>query len=52
MYRGVPQKFVHLYLAELSYRFNHRQQDLYPLLHKALSHTDCKEIEPILVRSA
>ena len=52
MYRGVPQKFVHLYLAELSYRFNHREQDLYPLLHKAMRHTDCKEIETIVVRSA
>jgi len=48
MYRGVPQKFVHLYLAELSYRFNHREQDLYPLLYKALKQTDSKEIEAIL----
>ncbi len=52
MYRGVPQKFVHLYLAELSYRFNHREQDLFPLLHKALRHTDNKEIEPILGQTA
>ncbi len=51
-YRGVPQKFVHLYLAELSYRFNHREQDLYPLLHKALRHTDAQKIKPILGRFA
>jgi transposase len=51
MYRGVPQKFVHLYLAELSYRFNHREQDLYPLLHKALRQTDVAEIKPILGQS-
>jgi hypothetical protein len=48
----VPQKFVHLYLAELSYRFNHRDQDLFPLLHKALRHTDNEEIKRLLVRSA
>lgn len=52
MYRGVPQKFVHLYLAELSYRFNHREQDLFPMLHKALRQTDVAEIKPILGQSA
>ena len=52
MYRGIPQKFVHLYLAELSYRFNHRDQDLFPLLHKALRQTDNQEIKRLLVRSA
>ena len=40
MYRGVPKKFFHLYLAETSYRFNHREQDLYPLLHMALKKID------------
>jgi transposase len=51
MYRGVPQKFVHLYLAELSFRFNHRQQDLFPLLHKLLCQTDVQRIIPLLGRS-
>jgi hypothetical protein len=27
MYRGVPQKFFHLYLGEISFRFNHRHED-------------------------
>jgi transposase-like protein len=27
-YRGVPQKFFHLYLAEICYRFNHRDEDI------------------------
>ena len=43
-YRGVPKKFVHLYLAETSYRFNHREQDLYPLLLKALKQIDISQI--------
>ncbi len=52
MYRGVPQKFVHLYLAELSYRFNYREQDLFPLLHKALRQTDSTQIKQIPGRIA
>jgi hypothetical protein len=28
LYGGVPQKFFHLYLGELSFRFNHRNGDL------------------------
>ncbi len=36
MCRGVPRKFFHLYLAETSFRFNHREQDLYSLLYKEL----------------
>lgn len=28
LYGGVPKKFVPLYLAETSFRFNHREQDL------------------------
>lgn len=44
MYRGVPQKFVHLYLAETSFRFNHREQDIYPLLHKALKRIKLSQI--------
>ena len=35
-YRGVSKKFFHLYLGELSYRFNHRDQDLYPLIYALL----------------
>lgn len=50
--KSVPQKFVNLYLAELSYRFNHREQDIFSLLHKEMRPTDCREIETILVRAA
>jgi hypothetical protein len=39
-------------LAELSCRFKHREQDLFSLLYKAMSDTNVKAIEPILVRSA
>ena len=49
-YRGVPQKFFHLYLGEICYRFNHRTEDLYPLIHKLLKQTTQHEIKPILVR--
>ena len=49
-YRGVPQKFFHLYLGEICYRFNHRGEDLYPLMEKLLKQTALHEIKPILVR--
>lgn len=35
-YRGVPKKFFHFYLAEISFRFNHRHQDLFPTILKML----------------
>jgi transposase len=31
-YRGVPSKYFHLYLKEAEWRFNHRNEDLVPLL--------------------
>jgi transposase len=49
-YRGVPRKYFHLYLGEICYRFNHRKQDLKPLLHKLLRTTTGTDIKPILVR--
>lgn len=49
-YRGVPSKFFHLYLAETCYRFNHRDEDLKPLLRKLLQATPTLEIQPSLVR--
>jgi transposase len=39
MYRGVPKKFFHLYLGELSFRFNHRDVDLFPLILNLLRRT-------------
>jgi transposase len=38
-YRGVPKKFFHLYLGEISFRFNHRQRDPFPLIIKLLQQT-------------
>lgn len=49
-YRGVPRKFFHLYLGEICYRFNHRNEDLYPLLYKLLQSTPMNEINSMLVR--
>lgn len=49
-YWGVPRKFFHLYLGEICYRFNHRQEDLYALLYQRLRTTPINEINPILVR--
>lgn len=50
-YRGVPRKFFHVYLGETSFRFNHRNEDIYPLLYKLLKTTDYSKISPILVRN-
>lgn len=38
-YRGVPKKFFPLYLGEISFRFNHRSRDLFPLIHELLQRT-------------
>jgi transposase len=50
LYRGVPQKFFHLYLAEVCFRFNHREKDLKPLLRKLLQSTPTHQLKPSLVR--
>lgn len=49
-YRGVPRKYFHLYLAEISYRFNHRQEDLKPLLIGLLRRVEYHVVRKILVR--
>ena len=36
-YRGVPKKHFHLYLKEIEWRFNHRDENLVILLRKLLS---------------
>lgn len=46
-YRGVPKKFFHLYLGEISFRFNHRHQDLFPLIDELLQRTTTAEISKI-----
>jgi transposase len=38
-YRGVPKKFFHLYLAETSFRFNHRAEDMFPLIYALMKRT-------------
>jgi len=48
--RGVPQKYFHLYLAEACFRFNHRHENLTPLLHRLLLTTSIQKLRPNLVR--
>lgn len=36
-YRGVPRQYFHLYLKEVEFRFNHRNEDLVPLLRGLLN---------------
>lgn len=36
-YRGVPRRYFHLYLKEIEWRFNHRDENLVPLLRKFLN---------------
>ncbi len=47
-YHGVPDRFAHLYLGEISFRFNHRDEDLLPLVLKLMKQTHTSEIEPLL----
>lgn len=49
-YRGVPRKLFHLYLGEVCYRFNHRNEDLFPLIINMLKKTPNNKITQILVR--
>jgi transposase len=42
-YRGVPKKNFHLYLKEIEWRFNHRNENLVTLLRKLLSQRVVKE---------
>lgn len=35
-YRGVPKDYFHLYLKEVEFRFNHRNENLIPLIMKLL----------------
>jgi transposase len=49
-YRGVPRNCFHLYLGEICYRFNHRRDDLRPLLIKLLKIITVEQLEPILVQ--
>jgi len=46
-YRGVPKKFFHLYLGEISFRFNYRNQDIFPLILKLLKNTPLDKINKI-----
>jgi len=45
-YRGVPKKFFHFYLAEISFRFNYRDQDIFPIILRLLQTTSVNEIGP------
>ena len=50
-YRGVPRKTFHLFLGEISFRFNHRNKDIFPLIYKLLRRTDYNKIHQTLVRN-
>jgi transposase len=49
-YRGVPTRYFHLYLAEACYRFNHRDEDLVPLLERLMHRVKRLDAEKILVQ--
>ena len=42
-YRGVPKQYFHLYLKETEWRFNHRDENLVPLLRTYLKQPVIKE---------
>lgn len=50
-YRGIHKKFFPLYLAELSFRFNHRDTDILPLMHAVLRGYRMEDVKSILVRN-
>ncbi|MGA9840752.1 MAG: transposase, partial [Nitrososphaeraceae archaeon] len=38
-YRGVPKQYFYLYLKEIEFRFNHRNEDIFRLLAKIMVRT-------------
>jgi transposase len=42
-YRGVPKRYFHLYLKEIEWRFNHRHENLVPLVRTMLNQRVVKE---------
>jgi len=51
-YRTVPRRYFHLYLAEACYRYNHRQENLGPLLTGLMKTISIQELRPILGRKS
>lgn len=43
-FRGVPRKTFHLFLGEVCFRFNHRDEDMFPILLKALKAMPAREL--------
>jgi len=43
-YRGVPKNYFHLYLKEIEWRFNYRNENLVPVLRKLLNQQVSKNI--------
>lgn len=49
-YRSVPRQYFHLYLAEACFRYNHRNEDIKPLMQDLLRTISIQELRPIMVR--
>lgn len=49
-YRGVPRRYFHLYLGEVAFRFNHRHEDIVPVLQRFMTQLDGELIKQMLVR--
>ncbi len=47
-YRGIPQRYFALYLGEACFRFNHRGEDLVPLLLELMKSTPILALRPLL----
>lgn len=51
LYRGVPKKFFPVYLGEISFRFNHRNEDLFPLIYQLFRRYSMDKINDLLLRN-
>ncbi|MGH8530657.1 MAG: hypothetical protein ACRETN_12590, partial [Nevskiales bacterium] len=47
-YHALPRQYFHLYLGEICYRFNRREQELKPLLQQLLQQRSIQELRPLL----
>jgi transposase len=49
-YRGVPKQYFHLYLKEIEFRFNHRQENVFRVLTNIVAKTVPKVLPSRIVK--
>ena len=51
-YHALPRQYFHLYLGEICFRFNRREQAVKPVLRELLQQYSIQELQPLLERES